>query len=342
METATDAAPNQPDSGLKNRWFLVASIGVGAAYGLFVRLAASVTWDVFRVMSIGFLVFMPFALGCIVVYIAEIKRPQRIFTWIWLPSVSVFAALIGTFITLLEGAICIAMFLPLGLPLAILGGAIGGLAARYVRSRRTQGLAMACIMVLPFLIGPWEQKVFHEWETRQVENVIDIQAPPAVVWENIGRVRAIRREELPSSWAHAIGIPDPIEATLSHEGVGGVRHASFTGELSFIETIDVWEPGRRLGFTIAAETDKIPPTTLDEHVSIGGAYFDVLRGEYRLEPLAKGVTRLHLYSRQRLSTDFNWYAHLWTDAVMSDLQKRILHVVQQRCEQQAREAPAAR
>ena len=89
---------------------------------------------------------------------------------------------------------------------------------------------------------------------------------------------------------------------------------------------------RRLGFTIAAQTDLIPPTTLDEHVRVGGPYFDVLRGEYRLEPLGSGTTRLHLSSRHRISTDFNWYAHLWTDAVMLDLQKRILFVIRQRCE----------
>ncbi|HEY5030436.1 MAG TPA: hypothetical protein VIK39_18675, partial [Candidatus Angelobacter sp.] len=75
---------------------------------------------------------------------------------------------------------------------------------------------------------------------------------------------------------------------------------------------------------------------LDEHVRIGGPYFEVLRGEYRLEPVSKDVTRLHLSSQHRLSTDFNWYAHLWTDAVMSDLQKRILHVVRNRCLLQAR------
>ena len=138
-----------------------------------------------------------------------------------------------------------------------------------------------------------------------MENVIDIHAPAEVVWRNIERVPAIRKDELPSSWAHAIGLPDPIEATLSHEGVGGVRNASFAGNLVFIETIDVWEPGQRLAFTIATDTDRIPPTTLDEHVRIGGPYFDVLRGEYRLEVLSKNVTRLHLSSQHRLSTDFN-------------------------------------
>ena len=98
----------------------------------------------------------------------------------------------------------------------------------------------------------------------------------------------------------------------------------------FLETVDVWEPQHRLAFSIAA--DAVPPTTLDEHVRVGGEYFDVLRGEYRLEPLSNGIIRLHLSSRQRVSTDFNWYAHLWTDAVMSDLQKRILFVIKNRCE----------
>lgn len=323
---------SRPNERFPNRWLYLGSVLIGGVYGLTVRFAANWHTDILRVMSIGFIFFMPLALGCIVVYIAELKRPQRIYAWILLPWLSVILALAGTLITLLEGFICIAMFLPIGLVLASVGGVVGGLAARYVRSRRTKSLTVACMVLLPFLTGPWEKQVAYEWESRRVENVIDIQAPVEVVWRNIERVPAIQHEELPSSWAHAIGFPDPIEATLSHEGVGGVRNASFAGNLVFLETVDVWEPGQRLGFTIAAQTDKIPATTLDEHVRIGGEYFDVLSGEYRLEPLSKTVTRLHLSSQHRLSTDFNWYAHLWTDAVMSDLQKRILYVVQQRCQ----------
>lgn len=72
--------------------------------------------------------------------------------------------------------------------------------------------------------------------------------------------------------------------------------------------------------------------TLDEHVTIGGRYFDVLHGEYRLEVLPNGDTLLHLSSQQRLSTDFNGYAGLWSDAVMRNLQTSILEVIQHRCE----------
>jgi hypothetical protein len=319
---------------LRRRNLLLNGAWTGVVYGLVLRLVAGGHFAGFQVMSLGFIFLMPFGVGCLTIYFAEVDRNQPIWKWIIVPWVPMATALLATMLMLLEGAICVVMFAPLALALSSIGGVAGGLAGRFIRSRRARTATLACVMVLPFFTAAWERPVFHQLESRRVDNVIDIQAAPEVVWRNIERVPAIRKDELPKTWAGRIGFPDPIEATLSHEGVGGVRNATFAGGLWFIETIDVWEPGQRLAFTIAADTDKIPPTTLDEHVRVGGEYFDVLRGEYRLEALGSGVTRLHLSSQQRLSTDFNWYAHLWTDAVMSDLQWRILQVIKTRCENQ--------
>ena len=152
---------------------------------------------------------------------------------------------------------------------------------------------------------------------------------------NIKRVAPIQREEEKYSWTQAIGFPRPIEATLSHDGAGAVRHATFDGGLLFIETVTVWEPGHRLAFDIRADTAHIPAHTLDSHVTIGGPYFDALEGEYRIEPLGEGRVRLHLTSRHRLSTTFNFYGSLWTDFVMRDIQENILHVIRLRCERRA-------
>lgn len=157
-----------------------------------------------------------------------------------------------------------------------------------------------------------------------------------MIWRNIERVREIQPSEITPSWTHTIGFPSPVEATLSLEGLGGVRHASFTGGVLFIEDVDEWVPNARLGFSIHAQTDQTPPRTLDEHVHVGGKFFDVLRGEYVIEPLSNGVVRLHLSSKHRLSTDFNWYAQLWTDAVMKDVQTTILEVIRNRCESEVR------
>src|SRR5438445_4379120 len=59
-----------------NRWLYIASAVTGGAYGLALRIMASLHSDFLRVMPIGFIFFMPFALGCIAAVIAEIKRPQ--------------------------------------------------------------------------------------------------------------------------------------------------------------------------------------------------------------------------------------------------------------------------
>lgn len=311
---------------------LIVGVIVGALYGFGLRLLASFHPAGFEVMTMSFTCLMPFAMGVITVYISELRGPQPVWTWLVLPWFPVAAALGATMLALLEGLICVVMFAPLALVLSTIGGLVGGAAGRMIVSRRKKGIALACVMVLPLFTATWEKRAFHEMDLRTVENTIDVRSTPDSVWRNIERVTAIGRTELPDSWTQRIGFPDPIEATLSHEGVGGVRNASFTGGVLFIETIDVWEPQHRLAFSISAQTDQIPATTLDEHVRVGGPYFDVLRGEYRLEPLGNGVTRLHLTSQHRVATDFNWYAHLWTDAIMSDLQKRILVVIRNRCE----------
>ncbi len=152
------------------------------------------------------------------------------------------------------------------------------------------------------------------------------------MWSNIERVRAFREEEHHFAFSHLIGFPRPVEATLSHEGVGGVRHATFEGGVLFIETITHWEVNKRLTFSIHADSTTIPPTTLDEHVTVGGPFFDVLEGEYELHPLPDGSVRLELRSRHRVSTHFNAYATLWTDWIMSDVQSYILEIVRRRCE----------
>jgi hypothetical protein len=99
----------------------------------------------------------------------------------------------------------------------------------------------------------------------------------------------------------------------------------------FTETVSQWIPQSDLQFSIRANTNAIPASTLDEHVTIGGAFFDVLQGEYVLERRPDG-TLLHLTSQERLSTHLNPYAGIWTDAVMRSIQSQILEVIRRRSE----------
>jgi hypothetical protein len=318
------------------RNFTVVAAGavLGFVYGLAIRFGSRVfpNSQVFQVMTLSFMVVLPFAIGFITIFVIEWRGAQPIWMWFLFPWLPLAAGELATVAAFWEGFICVVMFTPIAMGASSLGGSAAGLIARSVQSRRSRNTTLVSVMCLPLLISLVEPQFLFEKDLRNVESVIDIQAPPATVWKNIERVPRIRPAELQSSWSHRIGFPNPVEATLSEEGVGGVRHARFEGGVLFIETIDRWEPERRLGFSIHAETEQIPTTTLDEHVTVGGRFFDVLYGEYILEGLANGGTRLHLVSRHRVSTDFNWYAQLWTDAVMRDLQTRILSVVRNRSE----------
>lgn len=322
-----------PNLRRSTTWSLICGVLLGLLYGLVVR---SSMWlfksTVIGVMSLAFLVLLPLAMGFVAVFIAERESPRGFLMWLVLPWLPVLLGTAASLIFLWEGLICVVMFIPVGLVWSSIGGVIAGAVVQMLRTRAARNMSAACIIMLPLLVGPWERQVFTSNDVRNVETTIDIKAPPDVIWRNIERVPAIRVEELRPSWSRRIGFPAPVEATLSHEGIGGVRHATFAGGVLFIETVDTWEPEHRLAFSIAAQGDQIPTTTLDEHVRVGGPYFDVLRGQYLLEPRGNGVTRLHLSSQHRVSTDFNWYARLWTDAVMADLQDTILQVIQKRCE----------
>jgi hypothetical protein len=305
---------------------------VGAAYGLLFRTwegqAPSYQHDATGVMTFSFLALGSFCIGMLASYTVERDYRRNPFLWLFAPWPAVVLACLLSATFKLEGLICMVFLLPGALVCASMGGLIGGWLAR----RRTRRTLVGCFALLPFLLAPTETMLKPPTQTRTVASEIRIHAPADVVWRNIERVPAIAPSELHETWAQRIGFPRPVEATLSYEGVGGVRHASFERGLIFIETVNAWEPEKRLAFGIKADTANIPPTTLDEHVTIGGRYFDVLDGEYRLEPLPNGDTLLHLTSHQRLSTDFNGYAGLWTDAVMQNLQTSILAVIQHRCE----------
>jgi hypothetical protein len=117
-----------------------------------------------------------------------------------------------------------------------------------------------------------------------------------------------------------------------HGGVGGIREAKFEKGLMFLETITDWEKEQKLTFKIRSEPANTPLTTLDSHVVVGGRYFDTLIGQYEIEKLSNQQVRLHLFSRYRLSTRFNFYAEVWSDFLMRDIQENILKVIRLRAE----------
>jgi hypothetical protein len=306
------------------------AIGLIAAtvYGLALRLLAQYQplGDVVAVMSLAYIVVVPLVVGFLTVH--PHPSPHWLYSLFapWLPMI------VGTTIVALtgwEGSICIVM----GLPILLVCASAGGLVGALVRPRSPAPVVV--FVALPLLVGGIERRVPEPVQVREVASAIDIPAAPARVWSEIVQVREIAPAELPQALYLRMGFPRPLSATIDHPGVGGVRRATFTGGLVFHETVTDFEPERRLSFRIAAQTDSIPPTTLDRHVTIGGPYFDVLQGTYVIEPLPSRDVRLHLTSRLRVSTHFNPYAGPWADAIMRSIQETILVVEKHRAESAA-------
>jgi hypothetical protein len=282
-------------------------------------------------MSFSFLFFGPFVAGVLTVAQATRKEPWPISAWIIAPWIPILFNVLVALSIRWEGIICVVFIVPPAMISASLGGVAAGALQRHWHRQASRN-TMYCLAAVPLLLAMVETRLNQPLQTRTVDTSIVIHAPLPIVWQNIERVPPIAPSELRHSWANTIGFPRPVEATLSHEGIGGVRNASFERGLTFTETITDWVPNQQIAFTIKADTAAIPRTTLDEHVTVGGRFFDVLTGEYDLHALPNGDTLLHLSSRERLSTDFNAYAAMWSDAVMRDMQSNILHVIRNRCQ----------
>ena len=186
--------------------------------------------------------------------------------------------------------------------------------------------------MLPFFVLPIEQAVAKILGQYKAYTYIDIHSSKEKIWNNITRVKAISKSEDNGWFTNALGFPRAIEAELNYEGVGASRKAIFEKGLVFNETVLSYEQQKKMVFSIKANPYDIPSTTMDQHIVVGGQYFDVLNGTYELQKLNDSDYRLLLYSHFRLTTTFNFYASWWAGWIMKDIQKNILEVIKERSE----------
>lgn len=308
-----------------------AGVPLGLLYGVIARWAFGPgASDLLSTMTCGFLFVVPFAMGALTVFVAPpVFRRSRAFAFFmpWLSCLLVIAVVV---LLDWEVYLCVLMATPIMLPIAGIGGLVfRNVAANRSKSATTPTMMLGLLLLTPYLIAPVETRLPETHSLRVVQNEIIVNASVDTVWSNIISVPLIQPEEQGFSLFHLFGLPKPLEATLSHEGVGGVRNATFEGNLSFVETVTEWTDHQSLSFSIVTSNTGAVPAPLDQ---IGGKYFDVLEGTYVIEPLGDGQVRLFLSSKHRLTTRFNFYGGLWTDSIMSDLQSYILRIIKARAE----------
>lgn len=306
-------------------------IAIPTIYALLLRFVFGVsTWrGLFTMMSTTFLFLLPFIVGALTVYLSGREKVQKLSYRFFAPWLPIFGFLIITLIFAIEGLPCLLMILPIFLLASSIGGLIGG----YFKLRKKDTkVYLSILTLLPFIISPLENYIGAHTSAYKAYTYIDIDAPADKIWDNVTRVKEIPKE-LDKGWlTKLLYFPRPIKAELNYEGVGAYREAIFTNGLVFHETVTEYVDNQKMSFTIKALPHEIPLTTMDEHLVVGGKYFDVLNGTYELEALNDKTYRLHLWSNFKLTTTFNLYASWWANSIMKDIQNNILQVQKLRAE----------
>lgn len=308
-------------------------IGVPLITALVMRFIFGVNdWSgLFGVMTLTFFVSVPYLIGVLTIYLSKPEDVRRLRYQIIFPWIPIFGFFVLTLAFSIEGWACWVMILPFFLLFASLGGLTGGY-FKLNKSNRTNTLHVSLALLLPFILGPIENAIGEIPGFYKAYTYIDIEASKDKIWSNVTRVREIDKAEDKGRLTNFLQIPRPIKAELDFEGVGAKREAIFDKGLIFNETVLKYENERRMSFAIKANTYEIPSTTFDEHILIGGKFFDVLEGTYELEKIGAKKYRLHLSSEFKTNTTFNFYASLWGKLIMKDIQNNILQIIKKRSE----------
>ena len=326
--------PANPARGKRWRWVLV-----GAAYGVLLRALFGLLPPMsYGPMSFAFLVGGPIAIGALSVY-GTPRHALGLGTIFARSQASVCLALLGCALTLMEGAICLALMAPLFLLLSLAGGLAMGALLWLRGARPAQAQALA---VMPLLLLLAEVHVPLSERRLELRQSIAIDAPPAVVWREITSARDIRKEELPLSLTHLIGVPRPLEGVNVATSDGEVRYSRWDRGVRFEGHVKEKQEARHIRWEYAFDAHSFPPGSMDEHVAIGGRHFDLEDTAFDLHEAGSG-TRLEIVAHYRVSSGINFYAIPAATVLGHDFLATILGLYKLRSENAARggrETPA--
>jgi uncharacterized protein YndB with AHSA1/START domain len=279
-------------------------------------------------MLASFTLLVPIIVGAITVLLAE-RSARRSWRYYFLSAAGANVLFVlGTMIILIEGQICVLLAAPLFAGLGGLGGLLTGALCRWSNWPRRSIYGIA---VLPLVLGAFEQRVPLPSVISTAESVRLIAAPRERVWAQLLTADRIHPDEIGQAWMYRIGVPLPLSAMAEQRGNELVRHIVMGKNIHFDQVSSDWETGRRIVWNYRFTEDSFPPHALDDHVRIGGEYFDVLDTEYALSD-APGGTYLRVRMRYRVSTNFNWYAGSIAAFLVRDFEEAALRFYSRRAE----------
>ena len=325
---------SSPDTPEPHRFWIVrfgwiVPLICGALVGVALRLFFSGTpGKPYQAMMSSFTLLVPILVGAVTVYMAE-RAARRSWSYYFYAAAAANALfVIGTMVIRVEGLICAVLAVPLFGLVGGLGGILMGAVCRWTKWPRP---AIYSFAALPLLLGGLEQNLALPQDIRSVERVRTISASPEAIWTHLTVAKNIRSDEIGTAWMYRIGVPLPLSAVTVLADGTQVRHIMMGKGIRFDQIAADWQPNRRVRWTYRFANDSFPSGALDDHVRIGGRYFDVIDTEYVLRKVNAG-TELRVTMRYRVSTAFNWYTQPIAEFLVGNFEEAALRFYATRAE----------
>lgn len=287
----------------------------------------------------GLFVGLPFGMPMASVMIFGLRKPRRLGECVNVGFLWFLAAFLTLAVLAFEGIVCLVLLVPLALPVCLLGATAGYFVQLIPWTMRSPGPLLLVLACLPTVIGaeglnPRTPPLFA------VTTAVEVDAPPEQVWRHV-----VEFSELPppDDWIFRTGVAYPVRGTMDGRGPGAIRHCVFsTG--AFVEPIEVWDEPRLLRFSVASSPPPMKEWSpfADIHPPHLDNYLVSRRGQFRLEPLPGGRTRLE---------GTTWYHHtmwpaaywkIWSDGIIRRIHMQVLRHVKRLAESETRVAEAKR
>jgi hypothetical protein len=310
-----------------NWWPLAAGVIAGTLLRLIFSGAAGGAWSA---MSWPFISFAPFAVSAVTIYIA--KRDSKR-TWMGYFALGAFANMffvIGTMLIMIEGLICSIIIVPLFMLYGGIAGLIMGAICKWTDWPKSSTYGFVALPVVLALVMPVsENKPLID----SIERTVIIQSRAENVWSHLMNAEHIKPNEVERGWLYRIGVPLPEAGVTQQSGNELVRKVTMGKAIHFEQRSSEWRKNEFVHWTYRFAADSFPPHALDDHVQIGGHYFDIIDTKYTLQPQGNDTTQLKIQMTYRVSTDFDWYANSVAQLLIGNFGDVILDFYRARAEQ---------
>jgi hypothetical protein len=265
------------------------------------------------IISSAEFVLVPIGMGIIAIkYWMHPKR--RLVSLIPHTVVNTLIAIILSAVFMQEGAICLLIVSPLLLGFMWVGIVIG----KYIFTKNNTGLKVSTVFIY---FGLFVVDVFaYHGHSNIVSDEIVINAPRNVVWKYV----AAHPENAAASdyWLFAMGLPCPVQSTVSGDTVGSQRKCIFSNGATFDEVIVEHKENSVFTFDILKQPE-------DPEI-IG--HINIERGQFILKSNTDGTTTLIGNSWYTLKVYPAWYYDLWAVDITRNVHLRVMEHIKKLAE----------